>query len=122
MKLALAPLAPLLALAELRAQIHFSADTMDLVYHRKRVLAEQVLAGATVSPEFQQAAQIEGVSVETLARTIVSKPDTVMQKENSRRAVVVKLRQAKSGSDLNGILAGAGVPLDGLVSDIVPRM
>lgn len=120
MKLTIAPLAKLLERAELRTKVHFHPDTMDLIHMHKRTMAHQVLAGALSSAEFQQAAVVEGVTVETLAETIVSKPDSLMEKENARRALVVKLRQAKTGAELDQILVDAGVSLTNLVSDVLP--
>ena len=117
MKIVLNPIASLLARAEQRALIHFFPDSMDMVHGRKRAMAEQVLAGSTPSNAFVKAAEIEGMTPQVLAQLIVSKPDTLMNKENNRRALIVKLRQATTGAELDQILVEQGVPLTNLVSD-----
>lgn len=118
MKIVVNPVAALLAVAEKRALLHFTPDAMDLVHARKRAQAEAVLAGFDPSADFAQAATIEGMTVNELANLIVSKPDNLMEKENARRTVVVKLRQAKNGAELEQVLKDAGVSLNNLVSDL----
>jgi hypothetical protein len=104
MKISINPLAQLVLRAERRINFQKVVSAQDLAHDRKRQLAEAVLAGATASPEFQQAAAIEGVSVETLAQTIVSKPDVMMAAENRRRALIVQVRAAKTPVEIEQLL------------------
>ncbi len=118
MKLNINPIAQLIAHAETRLLAHFSPDSIDMVYHRKRMLAEQAVGGAAASPEFEQAAAIEGLTTSELADLILSKPDNLMIKDNARRLAVVDLRQAKTAADISDVLTKHGVSQLGLISDI----
>jgi hypothetical protein len=120
MKINLNPLAKLIEKAEQRVNIQHMPQSQDIAHDRKRRAAEAVLAGGTPTPEFQQAAQIEGMTVETLAKAIVSKPDALMARENERRQVIVKLRQAKNQTELNQILDAHGIKTTGLITHIRP--
>lgn len=89
-----------------------------MAHHRKRQLAESVLAGQPATPEFEDAAKIEGVTASELASSIVSKPDELMQHENNRRSMIKRIRAANSAAELQTILtdidisvAAPGVPL-----------
>lgn len=109
MKISINPLEQLVKRAERRINFQKVVSAQDLAHDRKRQLAQEVLAGATASPEFQQAAAIEGVSVETLANTIASKPDVMMEAENRRRALIVRVRSAKSPEEIEQILNEEGI-------------
>jgi hypothetical protein len=109
MKIVVTPLPKLLEQAEGRVNGDFYPQGQDLAHDRKRQTALAVIAGATPSAEFQQAAQIEGLTVETLASLIVAKPDALMARENARRQVIVRLRAAKNSAELDQILQDAGV-------------
>src|SRR4051812_24491916 len=105
MKLKLNPMDQVVKRAERRINLHRVASTQDLAHDRKRQIAQAVLAGIEPPPEFQQAAEIEGVSVEALANIIVSKPDVLMMAENGRRTMIVAVRKAKSPQEVDAILA-----------------
>lgn len=110
MKITASPMAALLARAENRVLMHFVQDSITHVHSRKRAMAEQVLAGAVPSEVFAKAAQIEGVTPAALAQLIVSKPDTLMERDNIRRSIVVQLRAATTSAQLESILDQAGIP------------
>ncbi|MCK1543437.1 hypothetical protein IVB12_16085 [Bradyrhizobium sp. 179] len=109
MRISINPLEQLVKRAERRINFQKVVSAQDLAHDRKRQLAQAVLAGAAPSPEFQQAAVIEGVSVETLAKTIVSKPDVMMEAENARRELIVRVRSAKTPEEIEQVLDEEGI-------------
>jgi hypothetical protein len=104
MKISINPLDQFIKRAERRINFQKVVSAQDLAHDRKRQLAEAVLAGAEPTAEFQHAAEIEGVTVETLASVIVSKPDVMMAVENARRQLIIQVRSAKSPAEIEQIL------------------
>jgi Xaa-Pro aminopeptidase len=119
MKITLSPISSMIAKAEARINAAHSPNSQDLAHNHKRLQAQAVVAGGTPSAEFQQAAQIEGVTVETLAKTIVSKPDALMARENLRRAAIVDLRKAKSPTDIDKVLQAHQITKAGFVGTVL---
>lgn len=104
MKIKLNPMEQLVKRAERRINFHKAVSAQDLAHDRKRQLAKAVMAGSSPTLEFEQAARIEGKTPQELAALIMSKPDVMMQRENSRRELVMKVRAAKTPEELQNIL------------------
>jgi hypothetical protein len=116
MKIQINPMPQLILRAERRINFYKVARLQDFAHDRKRQLAQAVLAGEAPTDEFVRAAEIEGIDVETLAGVIVSKPDVMMEAENARRELIVRVRAATTPAELEQILAEANVgkhPADG---------
>ncbi|MCA6098877.1 hypothetical protein [Bradyrhizobium australafricanum] len=90
---------------EARVNQFYMVDGHDIAHDRKRTLAQLVANGAKPTAEFKAAADIEGVTPQALAATILNKPDDLMTKENARRAMVLRVRAAKTPDDLKAIEA-----------------
>jgi hypothetical protein len=116
MKIQINPMPQLILRAERRINFYKVAQLQDFAHDRKRQLAQAVLAGEAPTDEFVRAAEIEGIDVETLAGVIVSKPDVMMEAENARRELIVRVRAATTPAELEQILTEANVgkhPADG---------
>jgi hypothetical protein len=116
MKIQINPMPQLILRAERRINFYKVAQLQDFAHDRKRQLAQTVLAGEAPTDEFVRAAEIEGIDVETLAGVIVSKPDVMMEAENARRELIVRVRAATTPAELEQILTEANVgkhPADG---------
>lgn len=95
--------------AESRVNVVFAANAQNIAHYNKRQTALAVLGGGEASPEFAEAARIEGMSVADYAALIASKPDEMMQAENRRRSIVVAIRAATSVEEVADLLAANGL-------------
>lgn len=95
--------------AEQKIAWKFSAQPTDAAHARKRIVAEQVASGGAVPLEFDEAADIEGMSPATLAAHILSMPDELITRDNQRRRLVIAVRAAADPTALAQILLAAGI-------------
>ncbi|UGY14577.1 MULTISPECIES: hypothetical protein [Bradyrhizobium] len=110
MRIQIAPLVQEKKRAERRVNTFLMVDGHDVAHARKHMLALSVQNGAAPTAEFQEAARIEGKTAQELAAVILAKPDELMVKENKRRGLIVAVRNARSLTELNKILADNSVP------------
>ena len=110
MRIVIDPLAQLVKRAERRINFHCTVTAQDAAHDRKRQLAHAVASGQLPSAEFARAAEIEGLTPAALAAVILAKPDVLIARDNDRRALVVRVRAAKTAAEIAAILAGAAIP------------
>lgn len=92
--------------AELRVSQKFYPTSQDTAHATKRAIALSDID----TNEFIQAAEIEGMTTQQLREVILSKPDTIMEKENTRRRIVLDIRNATTKSEIDDVLNAAGIP------------
>lgn len=109
MKISINPLEQFVKRAERRINAQKVVSAQDLAHDRKRQLAQAVLAGAAPTYEFTRAAQLEGQTPMELALTIVGKRDVMMDRENERRALILRVRAAKTPEEIQRILDEEGI-------------
>ncbi|WBU27600.1 hypothetical protein OOZ54_12935 [Rhodopseudomonas palustris] len=79
----------------------------DVAYTAKRAAAARLLAGEP-SEQLCTEAALRGMSAEDLARDILSKPDTVKERESRRQAVLAAIRSAATPQQLKQVMANYG--------------
>jgi hypothetical protein len=109
MKISINPMAQIVKRAERRINLNRIPSPIHAAHDRKRREAEQVLAGKEPTIEFFQAAGIEGLSATELAKRIVAKPDSLMQADNERRKLILRVRNAKTAQEIESILQEEGI-------------
>ena len=112
MKLNINPMEQLIKRAERRINLHCAVSNQDLAHDRKRTLAYEHMKSSKkdVHEGFAQAAKLEGCSVKELAEKIISKPDVLMEKENARRKLILKVRAAQTPQELETIMTENKIP------------
>ncbi|HLL28594.1 MAG TPA: hypothetical protein VKT73_13200 [Xanthobacteraceae bacterium] len=103
------------ASAEEAVNAHFNGFGMarthtDEAHRRKRIEAQDFLAGANKAPVLlSEESRRTGIAVELLAKAIIKKPDEFAGREHARRALIEKIRAAKSGREIDSLLQAANI-------------
>lgn len=107
MKIAIDPIPKARIEAEQKINARFAPpQSMAIAFEhfRKRMAAEQVLSGASAPDWFAEAARIEQMSVEELARLVAEKDDEFMRGMNLRRAAIRAVRAARTPAEIEAIV------------------
>lgn len=115
MKITLDPMPMLRAKAEEAVNAHFNriaAERLqrDHEHARKRAIAEMVLAGGEAPATFVEEAALMGLPADELARTILAKPDEVMERGLKRRRIILAIRAARTPAALERIFDDHAIP------------
>jgi len=108
MRLALDPMPVLRLAARDKVDLHFSEQAQrrshrELAHAAKRTAAQQLLAGE-INTDLDFEAGLRGITPLDLARIIVSKPNTLMQRENMRQAAFAEIAAATLPAELDAIV------------------
>ncbi|NEV75646.1 hypothetical protein DYI24_01120 [Rhodopseudomonas sp. BR0C11] len=76
----------------------------DAAYAAKRAAAARMQVGEA-SEQLVAEAALRGISAEDLAREILSKPDTVAEREHRRQTVLAAIRSAATPQQLKQVMA-----------------
>jgi hypothetical protein len=96
--------------AKSKVDLHFSElaksnPHRDAARQRKRIAAQQLLAGQPVtSLDFE--ASLRRISSEELAQLVLSKPDELQDRENNRQQLLIKISTANTPQELDEITNG----------------
>lgn len=81
----------------------------DHAHASKRSIAGLVVAGGAPTPEFMAEATARGGTPTDLALLILSKPDKHASRELSRQKIMLKIEQAVTPAEVDGIIANVEI-------------
>jgi hypothetical protein len=93
------------AIAAIDAHFNHTHAGKLAAYAAKRAAALRAVERDEITPEFEAAASVEGMSAAAFARLIRSKPDASLTLETERRRAVLAVRAAASIDEIKAIVA-----------------
>ncbi|MFC0243687.1 hypothetical protein [Rhodopseudomonas telluris] len=85
---------------------------LDAAYAAKREIARRVADGDAAAAEaLQDEAALRGVTAAALAADILTKPDTLADREARRQVALSEIRQASTPDDLKAVLGKYGASM-----------
>jgi hypothetical protein len=111
MKLVIDPMPALRDHTTHRVNMHFNRDAAanlhrDQSHALKRVYAAQIAAGGAVPAEFEAEAGLRGLTSQALAELVLSKGNSLAERELDRQKILAKIAVATTPAELEVLTIG----------------